>query len=77
MRRVNNKHNKNYDFNLNDFTPYIPPKLEELKKNKVKFIFLVTIKNGILKKVITTLMKKQDLNLTRKEQKEVIQNILV
>jgi N-acetyl sugar amidotransferase len=30
---------KNYDFNLNDFTPYIPPKLEELKKNKVAVHF--------------------------------------
>ena len=30
---------KNYDFNLNDFTPYIPPKLEELKKSKVAVHF--------------------------------------
>ena len=26
---------KNYDFNLNDFTPYIPSKLEELKKTNI------------------------------------------
>ena len=65
-------------FSLNDFEPYIPPKFNDLiaKKKLNKDIWAI-ISNGIPKNVIIMLLKIPDLDLILKEQKVLIQNILV